>query len=173
MMNKTKNLTYISVLIALAIIIPITFGFATINIPPFTATIASHVPMFLSMFVSPFAAVAVGLGNAIGFFIAGKPIWVVLRALMHVFVGLAGAYMIKKGVSYGKTVVFTSPIHGILEALVIMPFPQFKFQYLLVTVLVGTIIHHFIDGTITYVLVEAISKATRRDFRKVLSSTSR
>ncbi|MBK1809198.1 ECF transporter S component [Clostridium sp. YIM B02505] len=172
-MNKTKKLTYISVLIALAIIIPITFGFATVYIPPFSATIASHVPMFLSMFVSPFAAVAVGLGNAVGFIIAGKPIWVVLRALMHVFVGLAGAYMIKKGVSYGKTVVFTSPIHGLLEALVIMPFPQFNFQFIIITVFVGTIIHHFIDGTITYVLVEAISKATRKDFRKVLSSTSR
>ncbi|WP_160673023.1 ECF transporter S component [Clostridium sp. C8-1-8] len=171
-MNKTKNLTYIAVLVALAILIPITFGFATITIPPFTATIAAHVPMFLSMFVSPFAAVAVGLGNAVGFLIAGKPIYVVLRALMHVFVGLAGALMIKKGVSYGKTVAFTSPIHGGLEALVVMPFPGFNFKAILITVFIGTLIHHFIDGTITYVLVESISKATRKDFRKVLAGST-
>ncbi|QAA34048.1 ECF transporter S component [Clostridium manihotivorum] len=171
-MNKTKNLTYIAVLAALAILIPITFGFASITLGPFTATLGAHVPIFLSMFVSPFAAIAVGICNAIGFFIAGKPIWVVLRAFMHVFVGLAGALMIKKGVSYGKTVAFTSPIHATLESLAVMPFPGFNFKGILITVFIGTLIHHFVDGTITYVLVEAISKATRKDFRKVLAGST-
>lgn len=168
--NKIALLTYTSLLIALAIIIPISFGFMTINIPPFTATITAHVPMFLSMLISPFAAIAVGLGNALGFLLAGKPIWVVYRALMHVIVGVFGAVLIKRGVSYRNTVALTAPVHGVLEALAVMPFPQFNFKYILITVCVGTIIHHFIDGTISYVLVEAISKATGKDFKRKLST---
>ncbi|GIM29574.1 membrane protein [Clostridium polyendosporum] len=171
MRNTTiKQMTYAAILIALAILIPIQFSFLRVNIPPFTATLASHVPMFLSMLISPFVAVVVGIGSAIGFVVAGTPLFVVARAAMHIFVGLLGAYMIKKGVSYAKVIAVTAPIHGLLEAIAVMPFPGFNLKAILITVFIGTILHHAIDGTITYALVEAVSKATGKDFKEKLSA---
>ena len=49
MNNKIRQMVYAGLLTALAIIIPIQFGFLKIIIPPFTATLAAHVPMMLAM----------------------------------------------------------------------------------------------------------------------------
>lgn len=69
MNNKIKQMVYAGLLTALAIVIPIQFGFLRIVIPPyFTATLAAHVPMMLSMLISPFVAAVVGIGSTIGFF---------------------------------------------------------------------------------------------------------
>ena len=58
MNNKVKQMVYAGLLTALAIIIPIQFSFLKIFVPPaFTATLAAHVPMMLSMLISPFVAV--------------------------------------------------------------------------------------------------------------------
>ena len=67
MNNRIKEMTYAGLLTALAIIIPIQFGFLKIYIPPFSATLTAHVPMMLSMFISPFAAIVVGIGSTLGF----------------------------------------------------------------------------------------------------------
>jgi niacin transporter len=93
MKTNVKKLTYATLLTALAIIIPINFGFLKIQIPPFTATLASHVPLFLSMILGPWVAITVGVGSALGFLIT-SPAVVAARAFMHVFVGLAGAIKI-------------------------------------------------------------------------------
>lgn len=173
-MNNTKKLTFTALLTALAMIIPIAFGFMRVVVGPFTATLTSHVPMFLAMLFSPSVAIMVGLGSALGFFMAAGPI-VGARALMHVVVGVMGAVLINKGVSYKKVIAFTAPVHGILEALVVIGFiaggmvPKYTgtmTYYLLVIVGVGTILHHTADGLISSVLVKALSKVSNYEFIK-------
>ena len=61
---KVRQMVYAGLLIALAIIIPIQFGFLRIVIPPFTATLAAHVPMMLAMLISPFVAIAAHANDA-------------------------------------------------------------------------------------------------------------
>jgi niacin transporter len=65
---KIRQMVYAGLLTAIAIIIPIQFGFLRIIIPPFTATLAAHVPMMLAMLISPPVAAVVGIGSTIGFY---------------------------------------------------------------------------------------------------------
>jgi niacin transporter len=164
MKTNVKKLTYAALLTALAIIIPINFGFLKIQIPPFTATLASHVPLFLSMLLGPWVAITVGLGSALGFLIT-SPAVVAARAFMHVFVGLAGAILIKKKVSLTKVIFITAPIHGILEAIAVIPF-GFTVYKILVVIGVGSMIHHLVDGAIALVLIKALSKTMTFDLEK-------
>lgn len=173
-MNNTKKLTFTALLTALAMIIPIAFGFMRVVIGPFTATLTSHVPMFLAMLFGPSVAIMVGLGSALGFFMAAGPI-VGARALMHVIVGVMGAVLINKGVSFKKVIAFTAPVHGILEALVVALFisggmaPKYSgtmLYYILVVVGIGTILHHTADGLISGVLIKAMSKVSNYEFIK-------
>ncbi|MCM8711337.1 ECF transporter S component [Clostridium sp. SYSU_GA19001] len=166
-MKDIKKLTYTALLTAWAIIIPFVFGFMSVTIGPFTATLTAHVPMFLSMFLGPQAAVITGLGSALGFFITKGPI-IGARALMHVFVGLIGAILLQKNVSFHKVAIFTALVHGILEALVVLGFvsvgAQVKYagnlaSFLVITVGVGTVLHHSADAAISWVLVKFLSKA--------------
>lgn len=164
--SSLKKLIYSSLLTAFAIIIPIVFGsFLKIQIPPFSATLASHVPMFLAMFVGPEAAVIVGVGSFLGFLLTSSAV-VAARALMHAFVGLAGALLIKKGVGFKKVIFITMPIHAVLEALVVIPF-GFTMYKALVIVGIGTALHHIADGFISIVLIKAIEKALRVRFREI------
>jgi niacin transporter len=170
MNNKIRQMVYAGLLTALAIIIPIQFGFLRIVIPPyFTATLASHVPMMLSMLISPFVAVVVGIGSTIGFLIAGTPAPVVARAATHIVVGYVGAMIIMKNKSYIKAVAIAAPIHGILEALVTIPFIGFGpavYPVLAVTA-VGAILHHTADGIIAYGIVKAVAKARKKSIYNV------
>lgn len=157
-MNNTKKLTYTGLLAALAIMIPLAFGAFKIQIGPFSATLGAHVPMFIAMFLGPAAAAMVGIGSALGFLISA-PLVVAARAFMHTFVGLAGAFLIKKGTSFPKIVAITAPIHAILEALAVIPF-GFTMYKILVVVGTGTFIHHIIDGVISYAIIKALAKQT-------------
>lgn len=170
MNNKIRQMVYAGLLIALAIIIPIQFGILRIVIPPYyTATLAAHVPMMLSMLISPFVAVVVGIGSTIGFLMAGLPLPVVARAATHIIVGYVGAIMILKYKSYVKAVAVTAPIHGILEALVTIPFVGFgpAVYISLITTVVGAIIHHTADGIIAYAIVKAVAKASKKSIYNV------
>ncbi len=153
---SVKKLTFASVLTAIAIIIPFAVFFKVV-IPPFSATLGSHVPMFISMLLGPQVAIMVGLGSAFGFFLNLGPV-VGARALMHVFVGLIGSYLIKKGLSFGRVSLITAPIHGILEALVVMPFIGFDVYNLLVITAVGTILHHGADAFISHIIINILEK---------------
>ncbi|QGU95692.1 ECF transporter S component [Clostridium bovifaecis] len=162
MKDNVKKLTYTGLLTGLAIMIPLYFGFLKVQAGPFTATIASHVPVFLSMFFGPAAAVAVGIGSTLGFLIT-TPLVVVARAFMHVFVGFTGAHLLKKGFSFRTVILITAPIHGILEAIAVIPF-GFTVYKILVVVGVGTVLHHLVDGVISFILVKALSKTGNADF---------
>jgi len=158
---NTKKLALTALLTALAIIIPFAVFFKVI-IPPFTATLGSHVPMFISMLLGPKVAIMVGLGSALGFFLNLGPL-VGARASMHVFVGLLGAILIKKGMSFRKVSIITAPLHGLLEVLVVMPFIGFDVYKLLVITGVGTILHHAADAFIAYVLINVLQKSSNAD----------
>ena len=111
MMNtNTKKLTITALLTAIAIMIPMVMPIKVI-IGPASFTLASHVPIFLAMFLSPGIALVVALGATLGFFVAGFPIVIVMRALSHVAFALAGAYLLKKNPdqtlgSVGKSQLF-------------------------------------------------------------------
>lgn len=154
---NTKKLTLAALLTSLAIIIPFAVFFKVV-IPPFSATIGSHVPMFISMLLGPEVAIMVGLGSALGFFLNLGPV-VGARAFMHVFVGVIGAKLIKKGMSFGKVSIITAPIHGLLEALVVIPFIGFDVYNLLVITAVGTMLHHGADAFISYVMINVLQKS--------------
>ena len=163
-MKNIKKLTYSGLLTALAIVIPLAFGFLKVQIGPFSATLASHVPLFIAMFLGPFAAVLVGVGSALGFLISA-PAVIAARAFMHTFVGLVGAVLLKKGVSFSKVIIITAPIHGILEAIAVIPF-GFTMYKVLVVVGVGSFLHHLVDGAIAFSLVKALSKNLKLDLTK-------
>ncbi len=166
--NKIKQMAYAGLLTALAIIIPIQFGFLKIYIPPFSATLAAHVPMMLSMLISPFVAIIVGIGSTIGFLVSGTPAPVVARAATHIVVGFIGAQVIIKNKNYVKAAAVTAPIHGLLEALVVIPFVGFDVYQLLVVTAVGSILHHCIDSVIAYVIVKAVAKARNKNIYNAL-----
>lgn len=155
---NTKRLTVTALLTALAILIPFVVVFKVVY-DPFSATLGSHVPMFLSMLLGPWAAVMVGLGSALGFFLNLGPL-IGARAFMHVFVALAGGAMIKKGVSVKIAFLITAPVHGWLEVLVVLPFVPFDPYKIFVVTGVGTMLHHFVDAAIAFVLIKALSKST-------------
>jgi niacin transporter len=161
-----KKLTYTALLTAMSIVIAL--AVPKVIIGPFTATLTIHVPMFFAMFLGPVPAIIVGLGSAYGFLIALGPV-VATRALTHIFVGLAGAIMIKKKVSFKIVILLTAPIHGVLEAISVIPF-GFTMQKVLVTVGVGTVIHHCIDGAIALMLIKALSSNAKTDFIKGLEN---
>ncbi|MGN0144477.1 MAG: ECF transporter S component [Clostridium sp.] len=164
MNNKVKQMVYAGLLTALAIIIPIQFSFLKILVPPaFTATLAAHVPMMLSMLISPFVAVIVGIGSTIGFLITGLPIVVVARAATHIAVGFIGAKIIIKNRSYVQAVLITAPIHGFLEMIVAIPFIGLTVDWALIVTLIGSMIHHLVDAVIAYVIVKAVAKSRNKD----------
>lgn len=158
---NTKKLSLTALLTSLSIIIPFAVFFKVI-IPPFSATLGAHVPMFIAMLLGPEVAIMVGLGSALGFFLNLGPL-IGARALMHVFVGLAGAKLIKKGVSFGKVSAITAPLHGLLEVLVIIPFIDFNAYNLFIITGVGTMLHHGADAFISYVLINVLQKSTTVD----------
>ncbi|HWT75833.1 MAG TPA: hypothetical protein VN258_14105 [Mobilitalea sp.] len=156
--NKVKNMVIAALLSSIAIIIPM-YSPAKIIIEPASFTLASHVPIFIAMFISPITAVFVALVTAFGFLMAGIfPIVVVFRALTHLIFALVGAYILKKNGNILlslKTaipfVLFISILHAVAEVIVSTIF-YFKGQstanYLVVViglVGVGTIIHSTID----------------------------
>lgn len=154
---NTKKITLAALLTALAIIIPFAVFFKVI-IPPFSATLGSHVPMFISMLLGPKVAIMVGLGSTLGFFLNLGPV-VGARAFMHVFIGVIGAKLIEKGMSFGKVSIITAPLHGLLEALIVIPFIGFDVYNLLIVTGIGTILHHSADAFISYIIVNALQRS--------------
>lgn len=155
---KVKELVLGSLLTALALLIPLAFGgLLGITLPPFSATLASHVPVMLAMLVNPLVAFMVGAGSAFGFLIKLGPI-VGARAFMHVIFGVIGAIMIKRGISLRTTLIATLPIHALSEALIVIPF-GFSLYDAGIVIGIGTALHHGIDAAIT-LAVYALLTAT-------------
>ncbi len=167
MQQKTitvKNMVLSALLIALAIFIPmISFR---ITLPYFTMTLASHVPVLLSMFLNPVCAVLVAVGSFVGFLFSAT-IEVALRALTHVIFAFVGAYMLKKNANIFLVLLVTMLLHAVCETLVMGCFGfqmlgmdqavSFGGQLAVAGIIAGlTMVHHLIDSAITFVIYKAI-----------------
>lgn len=161
MNNRVKKMVLASLLTALAIIIPVQFGFLKIVMGPFSATLGAHIPTMIAMLISPMVAVVVGIGSALGFFITTTPV-IALRALMHAPVGYLGAKIVQRDKSFIKALIITAPVHGILEGLAVLCFGASLYNFIIVVV-IGTVIHHTMDSVITFALSKATAKARKKD----------
>lgn len=163
--NKVRKMIFAALLTAISVIIPLQFGFLKIYLGPFTATVGAHIPTFLAMLISPAVAVFVGVGSALAFFMTSGPV-IGARALSHIAVGYVGSKIFMKTDNIKKAMLFTTPIHGILEALVVLPFGYTLKDGALI-VLVGTVIHHLIDGSLSIVMSKALAKARGKEIKEI------
>ena len=131
-MNKTHTnvrlLVLAALLSAIGIAIPM-YSPLKIIIGPASFTLASHVPVFIAMVLSPTVGVAVALVSTLGFFLGGFPLVIVLRALTHiVFAGIGGMFLRKFPKTFLKPVsrisfsAVLAAAHGLMEVGVVIPF---------------------------------------------------
>lgn len=154
---STKMMVWAALLTALAIVIPMTFANIglVIILGPFTATLASHVPVMISMLLTPGFAFVVGLGSALGFLLILGQV-VAARAAMHAVVAATESILITQGVTFRKALLVTLPLHALLESLVVLPFGYNLYQAVVVVGL-GTALHHGIDMLIAVWVAKVIS----------------
>lgn len=154
-----KSLTISGLLTALAIVIPLFMP--KLPVPqPFSVTPASHLPVILSMFVSPFTVVCAVIGSTLAFFITLGPV-VALRAFSHLLFALLGCYMLKKKYNLILVIIVTALLHAVGEMAVVFVFSMFGMAdqtlYFLFGITGGiTMLHHCFDFTITLVVYKAL-----------------
>lgn len=179
--NSVKRLTISALLIAMGIIIPMVMPRITIG--PASFTLASHVPVFIAMFISPVVAIAVSLGTGFGFFLSATPI-IALRALSHLIFAVIGAVILQKHQEIlinkegkftllnGKLQLFNvgiGVIHSAAELVVVSVFYTMGnlpgtyytagFMYSIFLLMgVGGLIHSLVDFSIAYFLASTLSK---------------
>lgn len=168
--KKIYTMTLSAILIAVGTVIPMFMP--KVIVGPMSFTLASHVAVMLALFISPSVAIAVALGTTLGFFIAGFPLVVVIRALSHVIWAFLGAYYVKKYPqtfeSPVKTLLFTlaiAGIHAVGEMIAVIPFyygtgmDVQTFCYMVFGLVgLGTIIHSSVDFGISLVVWKVLSK---------------
>ncbi|MCX7714439.1 MAG: ECF transporter S component [Clostridia bacterium] len=165
-MNKTKNTISAALLTALSMLI----AFSPVKLPvppPFSVTLASHVPTMLAVFINPWVALFSVVGSCLGFWLLTSNIIIVIRAASHILFALAGAYMLKKGkVNIFAVIVATSLIHAAAEGLIVyiltpLVFPDKGAAALALgyTAAIGTLFHHYVDCAITAPILYALSRA--------------
>ncbi len=153
-----RELLYGALLTALALLIPLAFqGWLQVAIPPFSATLASHLPTMLALTISPWTAALVGFGSSLGFLLTLGPI-VALRASTHILFGVVGAALYQNNRQLWPALLITLPIHTLGEALVVLPF-GFSFQQALLVIGLGTALHHLADSVITAAVYHSLTKA--------------
>lgn len=173
--SSMVTLTVSALLCAVGIVIPM-FSPLKIILEPASFTLASHVALFLAMFISLPVAVCVSLVTTLGFFLGGFPLVVVLRALSQiVFVTLGALYLSKKGETLKHPVsciVFglaTALIHAVMEVLVVtffytgnsvsqLYYEQGFFLSVIVLVGIGTVIHSMVDFIIALAVWKPVQK---------------
>ena len=179
--NSVKRLTISALLIAMGIIIPMVMPRITIG--PASFTLASHVPVFIAMFISPVVAIAVSLGTGFGFFLSATPT-IALRALSHLIFAVIGAVILQKHPEIlinkegkftllnGKLQLFNvgiGVIHSAAELVVVSVFYTMGnlpgtyytagFMYSIFLLMgVGGLIHSLVDFSIAYFLASTLSK---------------
>jgi niacin transporter len=162
-------------LIAIGLIIPM-FSPVKILIEPASFTLASHVAVFIAMFISPTVAVAVAAGTTLGFLFGGFPIIVVLRAATHIVFAFMGSYYIhkmsKSNLSVMKLRVFSlcvAAVHAIGELVVVSVFymggnisdahiEQGFAMSVLLLVGLGTVVHSMVDFEIARIIIYPLKK---------------
>ena len=172
---NVKKMTIAAVLCAIGILIPI-ISPVKILLEPASFTLASHVAIFIAMFISPVTAVVVSLATTLGFFIYGFPLVVVLRAATHVIWAFVGAYILKKKPnlidSLPQMLLFSfliACLHSICEMAVVTPFyfsngmtegyyAKGYVTSVLLLVGAGTIVHSMVDFAISLLIWKPLRK---------------
>ncbi|HEM3633361.1 TPA: hypothetical protein U1C38_001196 [Streptococcus suis] len=159
--NSVKQLSISAILTAFAILVPLMMPIKII-IGPASYTLASHIPLFIAMFISPATAIFVALGSSLGFFLAGFPIVIVFRALTHLFFLTLGAVLVKRFPILMDSKRFLllgiglNLLHGLGEYIVVMVLTsgeQTSAIYwitMLGLVGVGSAIHGLLDFSLAY-----------------------
>lgn len=141
---------------ALALAIPLLFrGTLQFVIPEigYSATLASHVPVMLSIVVGPSVAALVGFASTFGFLLTLGPV-VAARAATHILFGVTAALAVKRGFPYPKALFLIAlPLHAIPEGVVVIPFGIPPWGALINTV--GGAIHHIVDSIISIIILRA------------------
>ncbi|PZO95463.1 hypothetical protein [Streptococcus halichoeri] len=167
--HKSRTIALSAILTAFGILIPLIMPFKVI-IGPASFTLASHVPLFLAIFVSPLVGIYVSLGVTLGFFLAGFPIVIVLRALSQIVFTIIAAWYWKyhqaklkqKPLALFLFAFAINVIHGLGELLAVLLFSltgQINLPYLgslVVLVGLGTLIHGLCDFYLAYYLMKMI-----------------
>ena len=173
--NNIFKLSLTGMLIAVGVIIPM-FSPVRIILEPASFTLASHVVIFMAMFISPAVAVAVAAGTTMGFFLGGFPIVVVLRAASQIIYAAVGAFYIHKiaktPLSSGRILFFSfwvNILHALGELAVVSLFylggnlaaihyDQGFLRSVLLLVGLGTVIHGMIDFEIARMVMIPLKK---------------
>ncbi len=173
-MKTAKNVQYMclaAVLCAIGILVPM-ISPIKITLGPMSFTLASHVAVFVAMFISPAVGATVAIGAALGFLLAGFAPVVVFRAAAHLIFVAVGAFMLAKKPAFmhkiaGRAIfgIFLSVIHGISEAAVVTAFyfggmeltGTFAYSVLFL-VGGGTFLHSMIDYYLALLIWRVVSK---------------
>lgn len=178
--QKLYRMVVAALLCAVGILIPM-FSPIKISLDPASFTLASHVALFLAMFVSPGVAVAVSIGTTLGFFLAGCfPITVVLRAASQIVFAVVGALYLRRHPDLAlhptrpQTLLFSFLIgilHAVGEVLIILPFyfggsmaayeAKGFFVSVILLVGVGTVVHSMVDYGIASVIWSPLRQVIR------------
>lgn len=182
--QKLLKLTMSGMLIAVGLIIPM-FSPIRIILEPASFTLASHVVIFIAMFISPAMAASVSLGTTLGFFFGGFPIIVVMRAATHVIFAVMGSFYlhnIAKGpLSPVMLRVFSfaaAVIHAVGEVAVVsvfffggnihpMSLEQGFFTSVILLVGLGTVVHSMVDFEIARLVIVPLKK--QRELKELIS----
>ena len=166
-----------AILCAIGILIPMTFP--KISLPPASFTLASHVPIFIAVFMSPGIAAAVCVGTTIGFVFSGLLPVIWMRAATHIVFALVGSLWLKKHPLFlnkpSKAVIFaivTGLIHAVCEVLIVSLFyfgenltagfyDNGFLRSVILLVGVGTVVHSCIDFTIALGIWKALGRITK------------
>ena len=173
--DSIQRMTATALLIALGIAIPL-LSPVKIILPPASFTLASHVPIFLGMFVSPMVAAVVAVGTTIGFFLGGFPLVIVLRAATHLVFAFGGALFLKR---HPQTLAKPLPsqlysfvialLHGACEVAVVSVFffggnmgdswySSGFFVSIFLLVGVGSVVHSMLDFAISLLIVNVLKR---------------
>jgi len=176
--NKLNSMVVSALLCAIGIVIPI-ISPLKITMEPASFTLASHVAIFIAMFISPSTAAFVAVGTTIGFLMSGFPIVVVFRAASHIVFALIGSFYLKKFPdtlnSFKTSQIYSFAIgivHGLCEVLVVIPFyfgnhmssGYYAKGFVTSVVLlvgVGSVVHSMIDFYIAQVIWKHVAKAVK------------
>lgn len=171
-----QSMAITALLCAMGIMIPMVMP--KIIIPPMSFTLASHVPIFIALFISPASAIATTLITSFGFLLSTSPL-IALRAFSHLLFVVVGCLLLKKFVNImqsPKTAtlfgLLLSVLHGVSEALVVTFFyfggagdsSWYESGYAVTVLLlvgVGTIVHSMIDFGLAAVVWKPIQSVLR------------
>lgn len=174
MNTKIQKMCAAALLCAIGILIPM-ISPIKISLGAMSFTLASHVALFLAMFIAPSVAAVVCVGTTLGFFMAGFPLVVVARAASQVVFVMIGAIVLSKFASAFKKPIMLvglgvglSVIHAVFEMLVVfaftflgVPLKGNVVEFLFGLVGVGTFVHSLIDMGIALIIWKPCANAIK------------